>query len=170
MRIDALLKKNSFQFRRSFTLFLSLFNVSYWLKKVKEKNSTTKRYNLERFVIAQNHETRGYLNALEEIKSGLKKEHWIWYIFPQEKGKGVTFNSEFYGLEGQEEAKVYFNHSLLGQRLLEITRVLAKQGNKDAFVIFDRDAKKVRSCMELFASIDESEEQLFKQVLADFKF
>jgi uncharacterized protein (DUF1810 family) len=128
------------------------------------------KFNLERFVVAQNHEKLGYLNALEEVKSGKKKEHWIWYIFPQEKGKGLSFNSKFYSLDGKEEAQEYLNHPTLGKRLLEITRVLAAHEQKDAFVIFNRDAKKVRSCMELFASIDETEEKLFQQVLVNFKF
>ena len=128
------------------------------------------KYNLERFVLAQTNEHTPYSAALNEVKSGRKTTHWIWYIFPQEKGKGVTFNSEFYGLDGKEEALEYLNHPLLGPRLLEITRVLTKLNHKDAFVIFKRDAKKVRSCMELFASVDESEEQLFQQVLADFTF
>ena len=128
------------------------------------------KFNLERFVIAQNQVKCGYFNALEEVRTGLKKEHWIWYIFPQEKGLGSSYNSEFYGLDGKQEAREYLNHALLGPRLLDITRAMAHHKHKDAIVIFKDDAKKVRSCMKIFASVDESEEQLFQQVLTDFKF
>ncbi len=130
----------------------------------------TDRYNIERFIEAQANETRGYLVALNEIKSGRKNEHWIWYIFPQEKGLGVTYNSEFYGIAGKEEAKEYLQHPILGPRLIEITKTMSQHKHKDAYLIFNSDAKKVRSCMELFASIDESEEQLFQRVLVDFRF
>ena len=51
------------------------------------------RYNIERFIEAQANETRGYLVALKEIKSGRKHEHWIWYIFPQAKGLGEWLRS-----------------------------------------------------------------------------
>jgi|694.fasta_scaffold46813_4 uncharacterized protein (DUF1810 family) len=128
------------------------------------------RYNIERFIEAQANETRGYLVALKEIKSGRKHEHWIWYIFPQAKGLGKSPKSELYGISCKEEALEYLNHPLLGQRLREATLAFSKQEHKDAYFIFNSDAKKVRSCMELFASVDESEEQLFQQVLADFTF
>jgi uncharacterized protein (DUF1810 family) len=128
------------------------------------------RYNIERFIEAQANETRGYLVALKEIKSGRKHEHWIWYIFPQAKGLGKSPKSELYGISCKEEALEYLNHPLLGQRLREATLAFSKQEHKDAYFIFNSDAKKVRSCMELFASVDESEEQLFQQVLVEFTF
>lgn len=36
-------------------------------------------HSLDRFIEAQE---RMYAVALEEIKSGLKRSHWMWYIFP----------------------------------------------------------------------------------------
>ena len=128
------------------------------------------KYNLERFVLAQTNEHTSYSAALNEIKSGRKTTHWIWYIFPQAKGLGKSPKSELYGISCKEEALEYLNHPLLGQRLREATLAFSKQEHKDAYFIFNSDAKKVRSCMELFASVDESEEQLFQRVLADFTF
>ena len=51
--------------------------------------------NLQRFLDAQE---GVYPVALKEIRNGGKRSHWIWYIFPQQKGLGYSYNSEFYGL------------------------------------------------------------------------
>lgn len=51
-------------------------------------------YNLQRFLDAQ----QGiYEQALAEVKDGKKYSHWIWYIFPQLKGLGMSYNSQYYG-------------------------------------------------------------------------
>ena len=128
------------------------------------------KYNLERFVLAHTNEHKTYSAALNEIKSGQKTTHWIWYIFPQAKGLGSSTKSEFYGITCKEEALQYLNHPLLGFRLREATEAFSNHDHKDAYLIFNSDAKKVRSCMELFASVDDSEEQLSQRVLADFRF
>ena len=75
-------------------------------------------FDLNRFLEAQQLD---YPLALKEIKDGLKRGHWIWYIFPQIKGLGHSYNSEFYGISSKEEAKAYLDHSVLGPRLREIT-------------------------------------------------
>lgn len=59
------------------------------------------KFNLQRFLDAQE---GVYPVALKEIRNGGKRSHWIWYIFPQQKGLGYSYNSEFYGLDGEEEA------------------------------------------------------------------
>ncbi|MCR5314303.1 MAG: DUF1810 domain-containing protein [Bacteroidaceae bacterium] len=61
-------------------------------------------FNLERFVTAQNNYD-SYNTALKEIKDGRKMSHWIWFIFPQQKGLGRSYNSEYYGLDGTDEAR-----------------------------------------------------------------
>jgi len=127
-------------------------------------------FNLNRFVDAQEKELANYSIALDEVKSGKKKEHWIWYIFPQEKGLGSSQKSEFFGISGKEEAAAYLNHPILGPRLKEITKAMLLHEHKDAYVIFFVDAKKVRSCMELFASVDDSDEKLFQKILNEFSF
>lgn len=77
-----------------------------------------KVYNLQRFIDAQKTE---YETALSEISSGGKRSHWIWYIFPQQKGLGYSYNSEYYGLDGTGEARAYLAHPLPGARLREIS-------------------------------------------------
>lgn len=118
-------------------------------------------YDLERFIEAQKHD---YDGALSEIKNGQKRGHWIWYIFPQIKGLGHSYNSEFYGISSKEEAKAYLDHPVLGQRLREITQALLDCCNHSADDILGfPDVLKVRSCMTLFDLI--SPDDIFNDVL-----
>ena len=106
---------------------------------------------LDRFIEAQDkHNT--YQTALEEVKSGKKKTHWIWFIFPQMRGLGLSEMSKFYGINGRDEAAQYINHPVLRDRLIEITEAVYNS-DKTVYEIFGNDAIKVRSCMLLFASV-----------------
>lgn len=118
--------------------------------------------DLERFIKAQ----EGYYEtALEEITGGRKNSHWIWFIFPQLKGLGHSYNSNFYGISGIEEAQAYLNHPILGNRLREITNVLLNQNENLSArdILGGIDSMKVKSCMTLFYMA--SKEQLFLDVL-----
>ena len=118
-------------------------------------------YDLDRFITAQ--ETV-YAQALKEIREGQKKGQWMWYIFPQIKGLGHSYNSEFYGISSKEEAKAYLDHPVLGARLREITQALLDYNNKTADDILGYpDVLKVRSCMTLFDLV--SPNDIFNDVL-----
>ena len=122
------------------------------------------KYDLERFLKAQE---IVYPLALKEIKEGKKQSHWIWYVFPQIKGLGHSYNSEFYGISSQEEAKAYLEHPVLGARLREITQALLDCGNPSADDILGfPDVLKVRSCMTLFDLV--SPNDIFNKVLFRF--
>lgn len=70
------------------------------------------RYNIQRFIDAQ----KGiYELALQEIKNGEKRSHWMWFIFPQMKSLGRSEMSEYYGISGKEETIEYFNDTVLKQ-------------------------------------------------------
>lgn len=106
---------------------------------------------LDRFIEAQD-KYNTYQTALEEVKAGQKKTHWIWFIFPQMKGLGTSEMSKFYGIKGRDEASQYINHPVLRDRLVEITEAVYNS-DKTIYEIFGNDAIKVRSCMLLFASV-----------------
>jgi len=55
---------------------------------------------LERFVEAQE---GVYERALGELRAGLKRGHWMWFVFPQLRGLGRSAQSAFYG-EGAERS------------------------------------------------------------------
>lgn len=140
---------------------LELQNVSLPKSFVDALGGGETNYNLERFLEAQKYD---YDGALREIKVGEKCGHWIWYIFPQIKGLGHSYNSEFYGISSKEEAKAYLDHPVLGQRLREITQALLDCENKSADDIFGYpDVLKVRSCMTLFDLV--SPDDIFNDVL-----
>ena len=73
-------------------------------------------YDLARFVQAQEHD---YEQALSEIRSGRKRSHWMWYIFPQFDGLGFSSTSRRYAIKSVAEAEAYLRHPVLGPRLLE---------------------------------------------------
>ena len=50
---------------------------------------------LQRFIEAQE---SIYDDALSEIREGKKKGDWIWFIFPQLQGLGVSHNSKYYAI------------------------------------------------------------------------
>ena len=108
-----------------------------------------------------------YQKALQEIKSGKKTSHWMWYIFPQIQGLGNTDYAKLYAIQNLTEAKEYIIHPILGAHLLEISSELLKLPSNDAFEIFGKpDNRKLKSCMTLFAQV--SDNPIFKQVLDKF--
>jgi uncharacterized protein (DUF1810 family) len=107
-------------------------------------------YDLERFVDAQ--EAGGtYAQALAELRRGRKTSHWMWFVFPQVAGLGMSPTSRRYAIASLDEAKAYLAHPVLGPRLLECSRVLTELPSHDALAIFGViDAMKLRSSMTLF--------------------
>lgn len=109
--------------------------------------------DLSRFLTAQE---RDYPRALQEIRAGRKRSHWIWYIFPQLRGLGYSDYAAFYGIADIEEARAYLAHPVLGSRLIEITGALLELPESDPLrVMGTPDDLKLRSCMTLFACIAE---------------
>lgn len=109
--------------------------------------------SLNRFIEAQDSTYSGYQIALAEMKSGGKRSHWIWYIFPQIKGLGRSSTAQFYAIQNLEEAKAFLEHPLLGSRLREITEVIlsySDDANPNEFMMAPIDAMKLKSCMTLF--------------------
>ena len=122
-------------------------------------------YNLERFVSAQEN---SYKIALKEIQNGEKQGHWMWFIFPQIDGLGMSPMSRKYSIKNQQEAKDYLDHNILGNRLIEITRALMKIELKSARSIFGYpDDLKLKSSMTLFKIIS-SDNKLFSDVLLKY--
>ena len=123
-------------------------------------------HGIDRFIEAQD-KHNAYQTALEEVKAGRKKTHWIWYIFPQMRGLGTSEMSKFYGIGGREEAMQYINHPILRDRLIEITEAVY-DSDKTVYEIFGNDAIKVRSCMLLFASVCDI--PIFKQFIYKYNW
>jgi uncharacterized protein (DUF1810 family) len=109
-------------------------------------------YRLERFVTAQD---RGgtYQRAAAELRAGEKASHWMWFVFPQVAGLGLSAMSREYAISCAEEARAYLAHPVLGPRLRECARIVAATRGRSAEQIFGPvDAMKLRSSMTLFAA------------------
>jgi len=121
--------------------------------------------DLVRFLEAQNHV---YLKALDEIKSGQKRSHWMWYIFPQIKGLGSSENARFFGIKSLDEATAYVQHPILGKHLIEITKALLTIEGKSVSDIFGYpDDLKLHSSMTLFSKV-ENADPVFNEVLKKY--
>ena len=120
------------------------------------------QYNLDRFLLAQE---KNYKDAFVEITNGKKTSHWMWYVFPQIQGLGVSSTSQFYAIKDISEANAYLKHPVLGSRLIQITEALLNIENKTAHEIFGHpDDMKLKSCMTLFSLLDETN-PVFENVL-----
>lgn len=127
-----------------------------------QENDSSEDLMEGRFSLNQNY---GYSDALEEIRNGRKRGHWIWYIFPQLKGLGYSYNSNYYGITDAAEAVAYLKHPILGPRLIEISEVLLglPEGTTARSVFGSIDAMKVKSSMTLFYMV--SKEPIFLHII-----
>lgn len=108
-------------------------------------------HELNRFVPAQQED---YARALAEIRSGRKRSHWMWYIFPQLDGLGFSSMAKRYAIRSLDEARAFLAHPLLGPRLLECAEaVLAVEGRTAHDIFGSPDDLKLRSCATLFACV-----------------
>lgn len=126
-------------------------------------NLTTR--GLQRFVEAQD---RVYESVCDELALGEKTSHWMWFIFPQLRSLGRSPIAKHYGLDSADEALAFWQHPILGLRLLECTQLVLAQRNPSARDIFNSpDDLKFKSCMTLFAQVV-SGQPVFQQVLTRF--
>ena len=111
----------------------------------------TDAFDLERFLRAQD-ASGTYGQALAELRAGLKRGHWMWFVFPQVAGLGRSETARFYALSGLDEARAYLAHPVLGPRLREAAELAAAVEGRTASEVFGYpDDLKLRSSMTLFA-------------------
>lgn len=104
-------------------------------------------FDLARFIDAQ---AGVYDAALAELRSGRKQGHWIWFVFPQIAGLGVSAMNRRYAIASLEEAVAYLEHPLLGARLRTCVDAINALEDRSARQIFGGDDVKVRSSLTLF--------------------
>ena len=109
-------------------------------------------FNLQRFVDAQANGV--YEQALAELRAGEKRSHWMWFIFPQSAELGRSPTAKFYGLSGEDEARAYLAHPLLGPRYRECVvavRAWVEKGRSLEAIFGELDAMKFKSSVEVFS-------------------
>ncbi|WP_295813587.1 DUF1810 domain-containing protein [uncultured Nitratireductor sp.] len=120
-------------------------------------------FALQRFVDAQ---SGCFDEAISELRTGHKRTHWMWFVFPQLRGLGRSPTAMFYGLASLDEARAYLAHPLLGPRLREATNaLLSAPGHSLKAILGAPDDLKFRSCMTLFALAAEENDTLFSDAL-----
>jgi uncharacterized protein (DUF1810 family) len=124
--------------------------------------------NLARFLEAQQ---SCYARVLEELAAGRKTSHWMWFIFPQLRGLGMSATARRFGIAGLDEARAYLAHPVLGTRLRACVRAVSAIEGKTAHQIFGSpDDLKLRSCLTLFdaAAAEGADDQVFRAALAKY--
>jgi uncharacterized protein (DUF1810 family) len=107
------------------------------------------RFQLQRFVEAQR---PVYETVLSELRTGRKRSHWMWFIFPQISGLGHSATAQTFAVSSLAEAAAYLAHPTLGSRLRECSVLVASIEGRSVDEIFDYpDDLKFHSSMTLFA-------------------
>jgi uncharacterized protein (DUF1810 family) len=118
--------------------------------------------DMQRFIAAQE---GVYPDALAELRAGRKRTHWMWFIFPQLAGLGVSATAQRYAIASLDEARAYLDHPVLGPRLRECAAaMLAVEGKSATRILGYPDDLKLRSSMTLFARAA-ADPTLFQAVL-----
>ena len=112
---------------------------------------TSDPHDLSRFVRAQDED---YEQVLSEVRSGRKRSHWMWYIFPQVAGLGFSSMSRRYAIKSRAEVDAHLHHPVLGPRLVECADAALCVEDRSALDVFGSpDDQKLKSCATLFASV-----------------
>jgi uncharacterized protein (DUF1810 family) len=123
-------------------------------------------FDLGRFVEAQH---GGYDGIVRELRAARKTSHWMWFVFPQVAGLGMTSMSQHYAIRSLDEARAFLAHSVLGARLRECTDAVlgAPRDATAESILGGIDAMKLRSSMTLFLRAAPDEPR-WQQVLDRF--
>jgi len=110
-------------------------------------------HDLQRFIDAQ---APIYETALGEICAGSKRSHWMWFIFPQLRGLGLSHTAHFYGIASLDEARAYLERPILGTRLRECVEAILPWHDRLTAedILGPIDAVKLRSSFTLFDQIE----------------
>jgi len=109
-------------------------------------------FDLARFARAQ---AGTFSSAVEELRAGRKRTHWMWFVFPQLKSLGVSPTAQLYGLSGLDEAIAYLEHTVLGPRLQAALEAVDASGAPSLYALFGApDDRKFCASMTLFAGAD----------------
>ena len=121
--------------------------------------------DLNRFIKAQDE----WIDKVKiELKSKKKVSHWIWFIFPQLKGLGNSFTSDYYGIDNINDAKKYYENIKLRNNLIDCLSIISEyEGiNELKDCLGELDTKKLYSCVSLFYLA--TKQSIFKYIIDKF--
>ena len=118
----------------------------------------------DHFIAAQD---QVYANVLRELRAGRKQSHWMWFIFPQVAGLGLSAMAARFAIDDVEQARAYWAQPVLGQRLRECLALVNDIEGRTAREIFGSpDDLKFLSCLSLFLLA--TGDDIFRQGLDKF--
>ena len=114
-------------------------------------NTLEDPHDLQRFLDAQH---GVHAAALAELKRGRKASHWMWFVFPQVAGLGLSDMSRRYAIAALDEARAYLENPVLGPRLIAgVEAVQTVQGRSAHEIFGSPDDRKFQSCLTLFEQV-----------------
>ena len=130
-------------------------------------------YHLQRFVDAQD---SCFLQVRSELVAGKKRSHWMWFVFPQIQGLGLSPMAQRFAISGLNEARAYLLHPVLGPRLRDCTALVNAVVGRPITDIFGwPDDLKFHSSVTLFgwatsrgASDESAGNDVFAQALTKY--
>jgi uncharacterized protein (DUF1810 family) len=126
--------------------------------------SGTDPHELQRFIDAQ---SGVYPQVIEELSAGRKRSHWMWFVFPQVAGLGLSVMAQRFAISSKAEAAAYLAHDILGPRLIECTRLVMATSEKTINdILGSPDDMKFRSSMTLFDAV--SKQETFAEAIGTF--
>lgn len=109
---------------------------------------TADPFDLARFVSAQ---AGVFDQAVDELRGGRKRTHWMWFVFPQLRGLGQSSMARHYGIGSLAEASAYIEHPVLGPRLEAAVAAVQASGAPDPHALFGSpDDRNFCSSLTLF--------------------
>ena len=123
---------------------------------------------LDHFIEAQN---ANFKIALTELTAGKKRNHWMWYIFPQIAGLGFSERSKRYGIKTRKEAKAFLSHPILSANYSScLDALLQHTGTPIMTIMGGIDASKLKSSLTLFKGVsdDPDLQQKISNTLSSF--
>jgi uncharacterized protein (DUF1810 family) len=124
----------------------------------------TDPFGLQRFIDAQ---APVYTQVMSELRTGRKRSHWMWFVFPQIAGLGHSAMACRYAIACRDEAVAYLEHAILGSRLRECTQAVCGIHNRSiGEILGSPDDVKFRSSMTLFEAV--SGDPVFRNALDKF--
>ena len=112
------------------------------------------KIDLQKFIDAQHSSVD---RAFAEIEAGRKASHWMWYVFPQVSGLGLSATSRRYAIASLEEAEAFLVHPVLGPRYHRMVDAVWHQVVENGVTISDLfgppDDAKLVSSLTLFAGV-----------------
>lgn len=104
--------------------------------------------DLTHFIEAQN---LVWPQVTAELAAGHKRTHWMWFVFPQIAGLGLSHRARLYAIHDLGHARRYLADPVLGPRLREAVRLMLRHAGRPAIdILGSPDDMKFRSCLTLF--------------------